>query len=124
MEPGLRGAWGGRQKVLVVHPLDHQTGCVLSRTVAVPAGQKTRLHLLVAHDERGDFDLIVRADGKQLLRKPVNQQTATQGLWLEQDIDLSAFAGQKVKLELVNQPTGWSFEAAYWGEIELISDWP
>ena len=36
--------------------------------------------------------------------------------------NLSKFAGQKVKIELVNQPTGWAFEAAYWSEIKLVSE--
>jgi hypothetical protein len=122
MEPGLRETWGGRKNVLVTHPLDRQTGCVLSRTMDIPAGKKTVLRFGVAHDERGDFDLIVRADGRQLLRKPVNKETASKGLWLDQEVDLSAFAGRSVKLELVNHPTDWSCEAAYWSEIKLSSE--
>jgi hypothetical protein len=122
MEPGLRNEYGGKQNVLVTHPLDAQTGCVLSRKVSVPANKKTVLHIVVAHDIRGDFDLIVRADGKGLLRKPVNSQTATNDPWLVQEVDLSSFAGKKsLKLELVNQPSGWVYEAAYWAEISLVS---
>ena len=52
--PGLRASWGGRRNVLVTHPLDRDTGCVLSRTVAVPAGKGAGLRLDVAHDPRGD----------------------------------------------------------------------
>ncbi len=121
MNPGLRAQWQGRANVLCVHPLDPQTGCVLTRTVAVPAGRKTTLHLVVGHDPQGDFELVVRANGKELLRKPVSPATCTEGHWLAQDIDLSALAGQEVKLELVNQPTGWAYEAAYWAEIAIVS---
>ena len=71
---------------------------------------------------QGDFDLIVRANGQQLLRKPVSKKTATSGVWLKESLDLSRFAGTTVQLELVNQPTGWSFEAAYWAEIAVHSD--
>ena len=75
-----------------------------------------------ACDARGDFDLIVRADGKELLRKPVNKENATNDPWLVQEIDLSRFGGKKaLKLEVVNQPSGWSYEAAYWAEIALVS---
>ena len=61
-------------------------------------------------------------DSKQLLRKAVSKDTVTDGHWLTQTLDLSSFAGQKVKLELVNQPTGWAYEAAYWAEIAVRSE--
>ena len=37
------------------------------------------------------------------------------------DADLSACAGKTVNIELVNQPSGWSYETAFWGEINLAS---
>jgi hypothetical protein len=122
MSPGLRAEWAGKKNVLVTHPLDQQTGCVLSRKLDLPTGRKATLRIVIGHDPQGDFDLIVRADGKQLLRKPVGPATATDGQWLTQVVDLSAFAGRSVKLELVNQPTGWAWEAAYWAEIKVVSE--
>ena len=121
MSPGLRDEWEGREKVLCTHPLDEQTGCVLTRTVAVPRDKQTTLRLLVGHDPQGDFELIVRVDGTVVLQKAVSPATCTQGHWLQQDVDLSPFAGREITLELVNQPTGWSYEAAYWGEIAIES---
>lgn len=120
MSPGLRAEWAGRKHVLVTHPLDQQTGCVLSRQLELPPGRKPSLRLVVGHDPQGDFDLIVRADGQQLLRKPVSPATATDGHWLTQVVDLSAYAGRSVKLELVNQPSGWAWEAAYWAELKVV----
>jgi hypothetical protein len=122
MNPGLRAEWQGRKNVLATHPLDQNTGCVLSKAVDVPAGKKTALRVVVGHDPQGDFDLIVRADGKQLLRKPVSKDTVTEGHWLTQAIDLTPYAGKNVKLELVNQPSGWLCEAAYWAEIAVVSE--
>ena len=123
MDPGLRSDWGGKKNVLVTHPLDEQTGCVLSKKIKVAAGQKARLRLLVAHDPQGDFDLIVRAGGKELLRKPVSKATASDDPWLAQEVDLSGFAGKKApKVEIINQPSGWSFEAAYWAEISYLTE--
>jgi hypothetical protein len=121
MDPGLRAEWAGRKLVLATHPLDQQTGCVLSGSMDVPAGKRTALHLVVGHDPQGNFDLIVRANGRELLRKPVSAQTAANH-WLTTDVDLSAFAGKRVDLELVNQPSGWSYEAAYWAEIAVRSE--
>lgn len=122
MSPGLRAEWNGRKNVLATHPLDEETGCVLSRNVKLPVGKRSGLRIVVGHDPQGDFDLIVRADGKQLLRKPVSAATATDGHWLTQAVDLADYAGKKVKLELVNQPSGWSWEAAYWAEIRVVTE--
>ena len=105
----------------VTHPLDRQTGCVLSKKVKVPAGKKTVLRVVVGHSAKGDFDLVVRADGQELLRKAVSKKTTTNEPWLMQEVALSAFAGKSVKFELVNQPTGWAYEAAYWVEIAIVS---
>jgi hypothetical protein len=121
MNPGLRAEFGGKKNVFVSHPLNQNVGCTLSRTIDVPAQGKTALHLVVGHDKSGDFDLIVRADGKEILRKPVGIETTALGLWLTEDIDLSAYAGKNIKIDLVNQSSDWSFEAAYWAEISLIT---
>ena len=75
---------------------------------------------MVGHDPQGDWDLIVKADGKELLKQPVSKDTAAGG-WLDVRVDLSAYAGKQIKLELVNQPSGWSFEAGYWAEIKVDS---
>jgi len=121
MNPGLRPAWGGKERVLVTHPLDRSTGCVLTRKVDVPAGKKTALRLVVGHHPRGDWTLIVKADGKVLLEQPVGKETAEDG-WAAVSVDLSAYAGRQVKLELVNQPSGWAWEAGYWAQIALASE--
>jgi len=120
MDPGLRAEWAGRTNVLATHPLDRETPCILSRTVTVPAGQQTTLRIVVGHDPQGDFDLIVRAEGKEILRKTVGPGTAT-AHWLEVAADLTPFAGRAVKLELLNQPTGWAYEAAYWASLSIHS---
>ena len=100
--------------------MDRNTGCVLAREVEIPAGEKTALHLVVGHDPKGDWTLVVKADGKALLQQPVSQATATGG-WLDVRVDLSAYAGRKVQLELVNQPSDWAYEAGYWAEIAVDS---
>ena len=76
MEPGLRDEELGRKNVLVTHPLNKETPCVLSRKVEIPAGKKTTLKLTVGHHPEGDWDLVVRADmrgtsaGRRLGRPP------------------------------------------------------
>ena len=121
MAPGLRAEWGGRKNVLVTHPLRTGVPCILSRKAELPAGKTTTLRLTVSHDPRGDWLLIVKADGKTLLRKEICKQTAPEG-WLDIDVDLSAYAGKTVALELVNHPDEWSWEAGYWARIAIESD--
>jgi hypothetical protein len=121
MDPGFREELRGRKNVLVTHPLTPEIGCVLSRTVTLPAGAKSTLNLTVGHDPRGDWDLIVKANGEQLLRKAIGPDTTSVG-WAEVAVDLSQFAGRTVKLELINEPTGWRYEAAFWSEISLRSE--
>lgn len=120
MDPGLKEEEIGKSNVLVTHPLDRRTGCQLSRQVKLPAGKKTTLRLTVGHHPDGDWDLIVAAGGKEISRKAVSRETAPDG-WMQTEVDLSDFAGKEVKLELINQPTGWKFEAGYWAEISLVS---
>jgi len=116
--PGLYAAWAGRKNVLVTHPLDRSTGSVLHRQTTIPAGKRTILHTVVGHHRRGNWTLIARVNKKELARKTVGGSTAVGG-WMTVDVDLSAYAGKKVEIELVNQPSGWNWETAYWGEIDL-----
>jgi hypothetical protein len=121
MEPGLHPELRGRKNVLVTHPLGEGVPCTLSRSLRVPVNRQTTLKLVVGHDPRGDWDLVVNANGESLLRKTIGPQTTTLG-WTEVEVDLAQFAGRTVNLELVNQATGWHYEAAYWGEIVIASE--
>jgi hypothetical protein len=118
MQPGLYDEWNGRRNVLVVHPLKQGVGCFLSRQVKLAAGKKWDLRITVGHNPSGDFDLLVRANGKQLLRQTVGKETAKGG-WLDVVVDLSRYAGKTAMLEIVNEPTGWMGEAAYFARIEI-----
>ena len=118
MDPGLRAEYRGKKNVFMTHPLDPQTGCVLSKQVDVPAGKKTALRLVVANDDRGDWTLEVRLAGDRALRKKIGPETVTDG-WAEIEVDLSKHAGKSVQVDLINQADGWQFEAGYWAEIDV-----
>ena len=120
MDPGLRPAELGRKNVLATYPKAPDTPCVLSRKVDIPAGKNTTLKLSVGHHPLGDWDLVVKADAKELLRKPVGKTTATNG-WLDVAVDLSEYKGKSILLELINQPTDWNFENGYWEKILIES---
>ena len=112
----------GRAYVVRTHPVEKEQSCVLSRQVEVPAGKKTHLALGVSHhaDPPGDWKLVVKVDGKPVHEQIVGPQTTTDG-WADVSIDLSSFAGKKVLVEVLNQPTGWNFEFGYWSRAEMVS---
>jgi hypothetical protein len=109
----------GRVGVLRTHPLSREKPCVLSRTISVPTGKKTRLELDVSHDAQGDWQLRVRVNDRFVADEAVGEGT-TEGHWRTVKVDLTRFAGQTVKVELWNQATGWSNEFGYWGRVDLV----
>lgn len=121
LNPGLYADWNGRQRVFVTHPKDRTTGAVVSTATTIPAGKKSHLHIAVGHHPQGDFELILRINGQEVLRRPIGPATSNGG-WVLIDHDLTPLAGQNVKLELVNQPTGWQNESAHWAELEVVTE--
>ena len=121
MEPGLRAEYRGKKPVFMTHPLNGKVGCTLTKTIDVPSQGKTTLKMLVASDNRGDFLLIVKADGRVLLEQTIDSDTAKDG-WADIAVDLSPFAGKTIQVELINQSNGWSWEAAYWAKVDVSTD--
>lgn len=120
MDPGLKKKLRGKQNVFLTHPLNRQTGCRLWRTLEVPAGKKTALNLVVGHHEQGNWTLVVKVNDQEVLKNNIGRSTTRDG-WQDVHVDLSEYAGQNIKLELVNQPSDWFFEAAYWAKIGISS---
>jgi putative membrane-bound dehydrogenase-like protein len=118
---GLLKVHFGREGVIRTHPLKPGVPCMLTRTVDLPAGKKSKLRLSVAHDPQGDWQLIVKANGEKLYDGVIGPKTTKNG-WLDLEIDLSAFAGKKVNLELLNYPNHWSYEFGYWGRIDVVTE--
>ncbi len=118
MEPGLRAEHAGRKNVFMTHPLNKDVGCTLSREIKVPDQGKTSVRMLVASDARGDFQLVVKAAGKLVLEQTITPATG----WTAIEVDLSSLAGQTISVELINQPSGWHWEAAYWAEVAVSTD--
>ena len=111
----------GRSRVLRTHPLTLQTPCVLESTIEVPSNKRTALALDVAQHPYGDWQLVVKANGEVLHNLAIGHATTGDG-WAWVRVDLSRFAGQKVRLELLNQASGWAWEYGYWGRIEVVSE--
>ena len=111
----------GRDNVLRTHPVNRDKPCVLSMKITPPADKKIKLILDVAHDARGDWRLVVRGNGQRMADEMISKETCSKG-WRTITIDLTKFAGQELKLDLVNQANDWSNEFGYWGGARIISE--
>lgn len=116
MNPGYREEHAGRQHVMMTHPLDRTHGVTLTRVINVPGGPSPKLRVVIANHGKGDFQFIARVNGEEKLKETIGGQAST---WREMTIDLASHVGKAATVELVNEPNGWSSEAAYWGAIEL-----
>jgi hypothetical protein len=116
--PGFHTTLLGKANVLATHPLNAETPCVLYKRVSVPEGGETKLHLTVGHDHPGDWQLIVRANGKELLNTAVGPEMSRDN-WMDVDADLTPYAGHDIELELLNAFNEKNWEAAFWAEIAI-----
>jgi arylsulfatase A-like enzyme len=117
MKPGLRKEWQGRSNVLLTHPRSKDVPCILSRSFEVPAEKKNALQFAVNNHPKGNWTLVVRIDGDEVLEKSIEDSS-----WQEFRFDLTKHAGETVRIELENRASDWSFEAAYWNRIELLDE--
>jgi putative membrane-bound dehydrogenase-like protein len=110
-----------RNRVAVqTHPLKQGVPSVLRNTAEIPKNQRTELKITVSHHPHGDFELRVKVDGKVVSTQPVSPKSVHDE-WLTHRVDLSEYAGNTVKIEVENFPTGWAAEWAYWHEVKLVS---
>ena len=86
------------------------------RRVKLDPDTSYTLHLEVtSHDNSRDWQLVVRANGKELLTRSIRTSS-----WESFDVDLSAFAGQEVLLELVQKAAGALLDNyGYWDRVCL-----
>jgi len=102
------------------HPLDRTTPCLLVRQVDIPRGKQTSLNLRVSHHPHGDWQLRVLAGDEVLVDRIVGADTVTDE-WLDVVVDLSRFAGKKIRLRIENRANNWRNEWAYWHEVRVVS---
>lgn len=110
------------------HPLDRKTPSRLLTSYRVPKGKKTELQLRVSHHPHGDWQLRILAqpadapEARVLKDLLVSSATVQNDEWLDVSVDLTEYAGQRVKLTLENKPNNWSNEWAYWNRVEIVSE--
>ncbi len=110
--------YAGRRNVLMTHPFDKEKPAALERDIEVPAGRTTILSFSVAPHEKGDWELHVLANGSLIQKRVVEKGSG----WKPVSVNLSQYAGKKVKLRLENSANGWSYEFGYWSDLQVKSE--
>src|SRR5688500_3145712 len=110
--------FAGKRNVLLTHPFSREKASALERVIEVPQGKKTILAFNVAAHESGDWELRIFAND-QLVQKQIVDKKGDR--WKTVSVDLTPYAGKKIKLRLENASNDWNFEFAYWSDIRLSS---
>jgi putative heme-binding domain-containing protein len=110
----------GREGVLRTTTPSRDRPCELKGKLDVPAGKASRLVLVVSGEEKGAWNLAVRGNGQHLYGAHVSDEQAPQ--WRTYTIDLTPLAGKSVDVELVQSADDGRPSAAYWAQIELVSE--
>ncbi|MFZ9088793.1 MAG: PVC-type heme-binding CxxCH protein [Planctomycetaceae bacterium] len=105
------------------HPHDRNIPCTLwNQSAEIPENGQTALKLRVSHHPHGDWQLRVSVNGKVLADQIVGPNTVGPDEWMNLSVDLTEFAGQKIKLSLENKANDWRNEWAYWNRIEIVNE--
>lgn len=109
-------------KAVQTHPLNKNKASSLHRTAAIPENKKTTLQMRVSHHPHGDWQLRVLADGKMIENQLVSSKSVGDDEWMEVSVDLTSYAGKKIRLSIENHPNNWMNEWAYWNKVAIISE--
>ncbi len=113
----------GREGALRTTPVHAGEPCILRGKLDVPAGKRSRLVLVVSHEPEGAWNLAVRANGQALHQALIQgEASASDPRWQTIAIDLTPLAGQQAAIELHHAAAGDRPSAAYWAQIEMVSE--
>ena len=102
------------------HPHDRDKPFILRTGVPLPADAPQELDLRISHQPQCDWRLVVRVNGQSIFEKLINDDlTRPQRGWASVQVDLSAYRGQMVLLEVLNQANDWNNEHAFWKRVAL-----
>lgn len=123
MNPGFQGEVrtlsGCATRCILTHPPKRDEPVVLSRTVKVSSNVAS-LHFCAGNAVGGDSRLVVRIDGMEMLSTLIRSPREAHNVDMRPyDISLAPWVGREVKVELLNQPTGWYNEGVFWCDLRV-----
>jgi putative membrane-bound dehydrogenase-like protein len=123
---GLRGAIPHKsfrnQTAVMIHPFSRTQPARLLRELDVPHGRNTNLKIRVSHHPHADWQLRVLVGKKVLEDTIVSSKTVGKDEWVNLEINLTPYAGQRVDLTLEAHANNWANEWAYWGSVSVLSE--
>lgn len=119
--PGLRPRLLNRPNVYVTQPFTKDVPCRLQTTTTLPTGKHVKLNMVVGHYPGGSWKLTVRVNEQEQFATTVDKAHSDHN-WMTLGVDLSAYAGQEVRLQLVNANNGSARDDAYWQTIQILSN--
>jgi len=117
-QPGLRGQVNGQKNVFVARPLNADAPCVMMTESPVAKDKHAKLNLVVGCDQGSSWRLVVNGDGKELLNQTIDQSTTKEG-WLNTSVDLGAWTGKYVRLQVLTYQSGDKAAPAYFAKLAL-----
>jgi hypothetical protein len=113
--PGLYPELSGKKNVLVTTPKVWRQGVVLSKKIAIPAGQTTMLTFSVGRQLWSRTEMEVRVGETTLESLTADRTTTDAQGWAQVNVDLSDYAGQEVKLEMLGKGV------TFWHNVRIVS---
>lgn len=108
-----------KSNVLMTHPFGPTRPAVVERSFEIPLEGRTMLRLQAAAHDQGDWELRLRVNGEELLRRVIDHDAPR---WKSVEVDLSRFAGRTVALRLENRANDWAWEFGYWADLRLDTE--
>ena len=106
---------------LRTHHVSRQEPCRLTASMTVPDSPSPVLLISVAADGRGDWQLVIRINGKDHYQTVVRPENG-KSVWRDIEIGMTEFRGRTVQIELLNQANDWAYEFGYWNTAELLAE--
>jgi putative heme-binding domain-containing protein len=106
----------GRKNVLQLHPFEQnrKNPAKMTREWLVDSAKPGVLKFSVANHEKGDFELRVVVNGKEVKREMIKGEG-----WTDITVPLEPWKGQKVNASLENWANDWNYEFSHWADVRI-----
>lgn len=108
------------ESLVLTTKIDASNEVRLLRIIDVPKDRKTTLRLKFGNTSDRRWELAIRADNQQVLKQVVEEQGSSNG-WREVAVDLSAFAGRRIPVQLIQSlPAQQQATEALWKQASVV----
>ena len=117
-EIGIVSNHRGQDNVAFVHPISPETPAVVSNTLTLSNGNPCLFLKMASFAKDYDFLLSVLVNGKEVLPKQLIR-TPDSAPWQDITVPLTAWRGEKVKIDVVLAANNWYCEHPFFKRLEV-----